>query len=284
VTGGGFDGTEWGIQPNTNMFSITGGIDPQHPELQADIPAVPLFQSLGVKNVGALAYGISPSSIASIKDMKTALEANGLKMGYENLAVAFGTTDVTTPILAMKQAAIDMAVCSCVQSTVLAMVSGLRQGGVNAKSLSLASADSSLFADSTASQAAQGLYYSSLIPPLDINNAASNTFEANLKADDPTYQAGSYPTFGITDAYLAADLMIKGLQVAGQNPTRQSFIANLSQVTGYDAGGLLASPVSFNHFGTSEKTYCAYYVHVVGQKFVAVNNGKNFCGSVPSNL
>ena len=31
VTGGAFDGPEWGQQPNTNMFSISGSLDPHNP-------------------------------------------------------------------------------------------------------------------------------------------------------------------------------------------------------------------------------------------------------------
>jgi branched-chain amino acid transport system substrate-binding protein len=150
--------------------------------------------------------------------------------------------------------------------------------------LSFASADSTLFADPSAAASAQGVYYSSIIPPLDSNNAASTTFENNFKASDPAYQMGTYPTFGATDAYISAALVLKGLQVAGSNPTRQAFIANLSKVTGWDAGGLLPAPVSFNHFGTSEKQYCNFYVHVQGQQFVSVKGGKAFCGTAPSNL
>ncbi|MDT3444853.1 MULTISPECIES: ABC transporter substrate-binding protein [unclassified Pseudofrankia] len=41
-------------------------------------------------------------------------------------------------------------------------------------------------------------------------------------------------------SYVAADEMIKGLQLAGPCPTRQSFITNLRKVTSYDAGGILA--------------------------------------------
>jgi branched-chain amino acid transport system substrate-binding protein len=284
VTGSGFDGPEWGEQPNTNMFSTTGGVNPVHPELEAALGSVALFKTIGVTDVGGLAYGISPSSTSSIKDMRTALQDNGLKMGYENLSVPFGTTDVSADVLAMKNAAINMAVCSCVQSTVLAMVTGLGQSGSTAKSLSFASADSTLFADPTAAHAAQNVYYSSIIPPLDTNNAASNTFASNIKAVDPSYVVGTYPSFGITDAYLGAVLMVEGLQVAGQNPTRQSFITNLAKVTDWNANGLIPIGVSFNHFGTSEPSYCEFYVHVQGQTYVAVNAGKPFCMDVPSDL
>ena len=284
VIGSGFDGPEWGQQPNTNMFSFGGGVDPNHAELAAALGAATLSKSLGVTNVGGLAYGISPSSTSSIKDMKTALTNEGIKMGYENLSVNFGTTDVGTPVLAMKNAGVDLAVCSCVQSTVLSLVSGLKQAGSQAKSLSFASADSTLFADPNASAAAQGVYYSSIIPPLDTNNAASTTLENNFKAADPTYQTGTYPTFGATDAYIAATLVLEGLQVAGGEPSRQAFISKLTNVTGWNANGLLPSTVSFNHFGTSEKQYCTFYVHVQGKQFVAVNGGKALCAAVPSNL
>ena len=175
------------------MFSTTGGVDPQHSELQAALGSVALTKSIGATNVGGLAYGISPSSTSSIKDMRTALQDNGLKMGYENLSVPFGTTDVSADVLAMKNAGINMAMCSCVQSTVLAMVTGLGQSGSKANSLSFASADSSLFADASAAAAAQNVYYSSTIPPVDTNNAASNTFEANIKAVDPSLHGGHLP-------------------------------------------------------------------------------------------
>jgi branched-chain amino acid transport system substrate-binding protein len=157
------------------------------------------------------------------------------------------------------------------------MFSGLAQQGIKAKSLSFASADSSLFESPTAVAAAQGAYYSSQIPPIDTNNAATNTMLTNIKAADSSYKGG-YPTFGLTGAYLAAVLTVKGLQVAGQNPTRQSFINNMTAVTGWNANGLLAGPVSFNHFGTSEPTRCGWFVQVSGSAFKSINNGQPICG------
>jgi branched-chain amino acid transport system substrate-binding protein len=284
VTGAGFDGPEWGQQPNTNMFATIGGMDPNHAELQAALGSAAVAKFAGATNVGGLAYAISPSSTSSIKDTKTALEDIGLKMDYENLSVVFGTTDVSTPVLAMKQANVDFAICSCVQSTILALVTGLKQAGSTAKSLSQASADSSIFSSPSAAQAAQGMYYASTFPPLDTNNAASDTFVANIKAVDPSYQTGQYPSFGVVAGYLASALMAEGLQVAGQNPTRQSFIQSLTKVTSWDANGLLPAPIGFDHFGSAQQTYCEFYVKVQGQGFVAVNGGKPLCLNVPSNL
>ena len=150
----------------------------------------------------------------------------------------------------------------------------------NVKALSFSSADNSVFSNATAAAAAQGAYYVSQIPPLDQNNSATNTMIANLKQYDPDYHGG-YPSFGATGAYLAAILMVEGLQQAGHNPTRQSFITNLRAVTSWNAEGLLASSVGFNMPGTSQPTRCSYYVQVQGSSFVSntINGGKPVCGT-----
>jgi branched-chain amino acid transport system substrate-binding protein len=81
VLGGGFDGPEWGQKPNTNMFAFLGGVDPDHSVVGAGLAAAEMFKSIGVHNVAGLAYGISPSSISSVQDLKTAVGNIGLKMG-----------------------------------------------------------------------------------------------------------------------------------------------------------------------------------------------------------
>ncbi len=276
TTGGGFDGPEWATAPN--MFTTTGDTNGR---TSNNTQIANFYKIVGASNIGGLAYGISPSSTGSIEDTKTGLQMIGLKMGYENLSVPFGGVDVTAYVLAMKGASVDGAACSCVQSTNLALFTALRQAGMtNVKALSYSSADNSVFSNATAAAAAQGAYYPSQIPPLDQNNSATNTMIANLKQYDPLYKGG-YPSFGATGAYLAAVLMVKGLQEAGQNPTRQSFISNMRTVTNWDANGLLASPVAFNMPGTSQPTRCSYYVQVKGNTFVSntVNGGKPICGN-----
>jgi branched-chain amino acid transport system substrate-binding protein len=277
VTGSNADGPEWGEQPNTNMFTFAGGVDPNFP---ANTQEGNFFKMVGATNVAGLAYGISPSSQASIKDLKESLQAVGLKMGYQNLSIPFGGVDFTAYVLAMKQAGVDAAACSCVQSSNVALITSAQQGGLDLKAdLSFSGADSTVFATPTSTQASQGAYFNTTLPPFDINNAAAETFQTNLKAVDPSYVEGTYPTYGLSTAYLGADLMIKGLEVAGQNPTRQSFISNLTQVTNYDASGLLPVPVAFNHFGTSNAQLCGWLVQVKGSNFVTINNGKPICGT-----
>ncbi len=157
MAGNAQDGPEWGQQPNTNMFSFFGDFDSKEPANTLDGV---FFKSLGVTNVAGFAYGISPSSTDSIKDLKESLAAEGIKMGYENLSVPFGACDFTADALSMKQAGVNGATCSCVQSTNIAMAVGAKQAGVALKgALMFSGTDSSLFTNPTATTAAQGTYW-----------------------------------------------------------------------------------------------------------------------------
>jgi branched-chain amino acid transport system substrate-binding protein len=275
VIGGGFDGPEWAV--SNNMFSYGGGVSSVQQTLNTEIAN--FFKLVGATNVGGLAYGISPSSTASIVNLAKGLQAVGLKMGYQNLTVPFGGVDVTSYILAMKQAGVDGAACSCVQSTNLAMFVGLRQAGMtNVKALSFSSADSSVFSNSTAAQAAQGAYYNTLIPPPDVNTAATTTFMNNVAAVDPSYKVGTIPSYGLTGAYLGAEVGIFGLNMIGAQVTRKDFISKMNTVASFNAAGLLASPVGWANRGTPPPVSCNYFVQVSGTNFVTINNKQPVCG------
>ena len=103
----------------------------------------------------------------------------------------------------------------------------------------------------------------------------------NISKYDSSFKTGDIPDFGLQGSYIAADLMIAGLQGAGQNPTRQSFISNLRQVTNYTAGGILPSPTSFANFGTPQmipQSVCDQFVQLVNGNFVNANpGGKPVC-------
>jgi NAD(P)-dependent dehydrogenase (short-subunit alcohol dehydrogenase family) len=80
------------------------------------------------------------------------------------------------------------------------------------------------------------------------------------------------------------DLYVRAAYVA----TREAGLHFIEQGSGaivnISSGALLPAPVSFDHFGTAEKSYCTWYVTVQGQTFKSVNGGKDLCGNVPSNL
>jgi hypothetical protein len=74
--------------------------------------------------------------------------------------------------------------------------------------------------------------------------------------------------------------MIRGLQLAGQNPTRTAFISKLRAEPAYTGGGLIP-PVNLTGFATKAMfpaQTCADYVQFKGGKFKTVK--KNSCGKL----
>ncbi len=75
----------------------------------------------------------------------------------------------------------------------------------------------------------------------------------------PSFTPTQFPTFGQYESWAGADLMIKGLELAGTNPTRAEVINELRGVTSYNANGLL--PVTFDYatnFGHNPPQTCAW--------------------------
>jgi branched-chain amino acid transport system substrate-binding protein len=275
VTGSCCSGTPWGMYDN--MFAWEGGESSNSGPQPVNFEVTAAFlKSMGVTSVAGFAYVDNPGSQTSIEGLKEALQQVGLKMGYENLSLPFGSSNFTTEALAMKSAGVNGADCECVQSSNIGMMEAIKQAGLPIKAeVSAAGVDDSVFNNADSEAAAQGTYWPLFTVPANYN-AASTTFLTTLKAHGVTY-AGNYPSFGQTLAYVNALLMMEGLQVAGKNPTRGSFITNLQKVTSWDAGGLLPAPLSFNHLGTPDQHQCSYYTVVRGNQFVPINNDKPYC-------
>jgi Periplasmic binding protein len=112
-------------------------------------------------------------------------------------------------------------------------------------------------------------------------NALTKLFLSNLKKY--TIWPGGIPGENVDCDYESADLMIKGLELAGPNATRKAVIADLRKVSGYSAGGLIAPPgENFTHFGTLAgvpKKACEQ-LEIKGHSYAPV--GKLACGSLVS--
>ncbi len=101
VTGGFFDGPEWGEQPYTNMFaSDVGSVDPKYP-VNTGIGA--FMKSHGGTVVCSYGYSISPSSARSAYGTVLSFEHVGGKEGVLDTSVPFGSVDMTTEALVAKQ-------------------------------------------------------------------------------------------------------------------------------------------------------------------------------------
>jgi branched-chain amino acid transport system substrate-binding protein len=275
VTGSSLDGPEWYTQPNTNMFNIEGTNSPHYPSYTWQGQ---FYKSLGVDKISLTASN-TPSSTRSITQAKNSIHAAGLQTCADTI-VPLGGVDFTSESLAIKAAGCDAAECSCVLSSSLALATALQNLGLNIPVVFDAGPSQGVITSPGASKAATGNYFSTQIY---FSGTAYDSFISALKQYDPHYQGG-LPDLGVASGWQAADLFIKGLQVAGQNPTRQSFISNLRTVTGWSANGLRVSAAVFSPFGQAPPTACYGYLKFSNGQFNAYPaSGKPFCGTLIPN-
>jgi branched-chain amino acid transport system substrate-binding protein len=133
-----------------------------------------------------------------------------------------------------------------------------------------------LLDDTQAVQSAQGAYFYPGQTPIELHTPATLAEQAAFKQYE---NFTGIPGFDWSQGYTSADLLIKGLQQAGQNPTRASFIKGLSKVNNYDAGGLLPSPVDYTNVKAIPATRCSYYDQLVGHQFVLATP-RPVCGNL----
>jgi branched-chain amino acid transport system substrate-binding protein len=279
VTGGAFDGPEWGLQPYTNMFSYTDPWDPHQP---AYTTLPDFMKKNGVTTVASVGYGVSPSSTASAKGFMFASQHAGLKQGYLNTSLPFGSVDVTSISLEIKNTGSDGLWLPLDANTNFAIINSAKQAGANLKVVDSATGyGQALLDDPTAEQTAQGVYFPPVGQPVEANTPATQNFQAALA----TYaHYHGVPDFSWYTGFLGTDVMIYGLQGAGQNPTRTSFMNYLHTVSHYTAGGLvIGANMTLAAFGTALPTQCSYLTKLQGKTFVPVNNGQPVCGTLIPN-
>ena len=277
------DGPEWGQQPFTNMFDLRGGVNPAYTGV-SDITAATFFKSIGAKKLAVLALGISPSAVATAKVTADAATGLGLDMVFENLNVPYGPYEPTTDILQMKAAGAQGVTCVCGASTFTDLIVGVRNEALKIQPLALGGVDYTLFNSPTTADAVQGVDFNDYFPPANAN-ATAKTAEQELAKTVPGFKVGQIPTFSVAGSYNAGQLAMKGLEMTGKSdPTPAEIIAKLQTLKNWNADGLLPSPISFTHFGTSEKKYCSWDVQgqTKTKSFVFLNGGKAYCTNTPA--
>jgi branched-chain amino acid transport system substrate-binding protein len=270
VTGGAFDGSEWGTQPNTNMFpSDTENTNPESPWSTS---YGDFFKKYGGTVVGTYGYGISPSSThATYASAKSSLAA-GLKVGVMDVSVQFGSESFGTEALAAKSANVNAFTSQMDVNSNIALLSAMKQDGLTPKVTTFATGYQDSLPGSNVWSTVQGVYFGASIRPWNIPLNAGTTAEKAALTKYGKFTSSMFPDLGQNESYLGADLMILGLSKAGANPTPASVITALRNTTDYNANGLL--PVTLNYkinFGYNTHVGCEWYEKAETKTFVAVS-------------
>jgi branched-chain amino acid transport system substrate-binding protein len=278
VVGFPSDGPEWGQRPNTNMISIEGNVPPTGIGGIVNTLYPNVAKLLKAKNMAALALDGEQASIQGAQSFVKAAASAGIKVGYENYTIPIGTDDVTSVVLAMKQAGVDGFESGLLDNTNDAILTTARQAGLKLIAPILPAGYGQSILDSPATiQADQGAVYTVFQRPVNEPTAATRQEQAAFKKYE---HFSGVPGLGWTAGWVSADLFIQGLERAGANPTHASFLRALHNLKGYDADGLLPLPIdlSLAHFGTAPAKECSYFQELKGSTFVSLNGGKPICG------
>jgi branched-chain amino acid transport system substrate-binding protein len=274
VIGAAIDSTEWQTAPN--MFSISPITDLT--KVLSNIGL--LFKQLGATNIASVGYGVAPSSAEGAKGAAVSAEVAGLKVGYLNANVPFGSTNVGPMALAMKAAKVDGFIGSILPSTGFAAVQAARQLGVNLKVVLNASGYGGdlILGGQDAQLLAQGMYFYSTFEPVELHTPATVRFQNALS----TYaNVTTDPTFDEYAGYLAVDGLVMGLKAAGPDPDRAKLINAMLGITKYDGAGLLSThTISFALGQRIQTTVCIWTTRYSGAVFQPIPGASPLCGTI----
>ena len=276
VTGGSFDGPEWGTQPYTNMFaSDTGSIDPKYP---VSTLGGNFLKSRGGTVIASYGYGISPSSTRSAVGTVQSFQHAGGQSGVLDTSIPFGGVDFTTQALVAKQKHIDTLWTSMDNNSNFAMAQALKNAGVNLKVTLFPTGYEPDIINGPAWQSVQGSYFLTGFRPTALPNAGTQQMTAALQRYEHRPPA-QFPTFNVYEAWLGADLMIQGLLRAGNDLSHGNVIKSLRNITSYNGNGILSQNINYKTiFGHDLPKACEWFFQAKPKGFVPVST-QPFCGT-----
>ncbi len=275
VTGGFFDGPEWGQQPYTNMFaSDVGSVDQKYP-VNTQIGA--FMKSHGATVICSYGYGISPSSSRSAFGTVLSFKHAGGKEGVLDTSVPFGSVDMTTEALVAKQKGCNGFYAGLDDNSNFALATDLKQDGVKPKALVFPTGYEPSVIHSTAWSAVQGDLFDTTFRPFQLPNAGTEHMKSALEKY-AHFTSGEFPNFSQYESWLGADLMIKGIQMDGKNASRSGIIKALRSLKAYNGNGLLPTTINYSTiFGHDPAAQCGWYLRAEHNGFVPVTS-QPVCG------
>lgn len=268
----GFIGPAFGT--DRNAFGLTGAGTSSNPAI-ASTAVLEKLKQMGVTKLANINHVSTGASAAGNATANLVPFVPGMTQVLRIADEPQGTHDATTTALRIKNSGADGAVIVGFIEGGIAIMQALKQQGVSLKGVSLVGlSDPAVL--KTANGALEGVLGTTFgSVPVGVNNRAIKTYAAGMKA------AGLNPySSGSPMSFLGADLLIKGLKVAGKCPTRESFISNLRNVTSYDGNGMLPEKFSFKGPGlmpNGNPALCTWYMVAKGTELIP--DAKATCGT-----
>ena len=190
----------------------------------------------------------------------------------------FGGVAFTPDALVAKQKGVNAMVPAMDANSNYALAEALKQAGVKLKATLFATGYEPDVINSPAWSTLQGDYFLSLFRPWSLPNAGTQQMQAAMEKY-AHFTKSQFPNLGQYEAWAGADLMIKGLQMAGPNPTRATVIKDLRGLKSYNVNGLLPQSINYSTiFGHDLPKQCTWVMKAGKTGFTAVSSQPT-CGT-----
>jgi branched-chain amino acid transport system substrate-binding protein len=275
VTGDNSDGPEWGQKPYTNMFaSVYGSLNPAYP---VNTMYGKVIKQFGGTKLGVYAIGISPNSTRANSDESQAFARIGGKTVVNDASVPFGGVDFTSTALIAKQNGVNVLWPNLDSASDIALTKAYKEAGIKLKADLLPVGYSSSLVGTPAWSEVQGAIFETEVRPFQLPNAGTRAMQAALEKYDH-YSKTDFPSFSESNGWLGADLMIKGLEGAGQNPTRAAVIKSIRNIKSYNGNGLLPNTINFSTVFGHDLPICIWTLRAEQSGFVPTQSTP-ICGT-----
>jgi branched-chain amino acid transport system substrate-binding protein len=128
--------------------------------------------------------------------------------------------------------------------TAVSIIKGLREKGSKMQLMTLSNNSSAAFVKNLGEHAA-GIIVSQITPP---PNLLTSVLAKEFKSAAKT--TGATVSYSAMEGFIAAKVLVEGLQRAGKNLTRERFMQGLESIKGVDVGGVMISYGPMDHTGS----------------------------------
>ena len=266
----GFSNPAFGT--DRNAFGVVGASTASNPAISST-GLLEKMKQMGATKLAVINHASAGASAAGNGQAALIPFVPGMSLALRIADSPQGAHDATSEALRIKNSGADGVTYTGFIDGGISLAQALKQQGVVLKSLNIAglSDPAVLKTAGGALDGALGTTYGAL--PIGVNVRSVKTFASAMKAAGLNPYAPAAPL-----GYVGADLLIKGLKIAGKCPTRASFIDNLRKVTNYDGAGMIPQKVSFTPgiFPNGNPATCGWYTIAKGTDLIP--EAKQTCG------
>ena len=243
-----------------NAFGISGAFAPD-----ATSTAIADFmKAKGVTRLALTAHN-TPGSTGGAKQAAVAAQAVNLAVGYSPTDIPVGSFDGTATALRIREDGDDGLYSPLLASSAVSLSTALNAQSVNLKAKMLTGIYDPKVLAQTGSALEGAWGFTTPMKPLELDDPAVKQYVKVMNERAAGWVSSPHAGYG----YVAADLFIHGLQLAGDCLTRDNYVNTLRESDGYDGNGLLYEKVQFKPGLTNNGNppSCNWFVQVKGGAF-----------------